>query len=306
MLKLSLDALQILDAIDRGGSFAAAGKELHKVPSTISYTVGRLEDDLGVRVFERQGPKATLTVAGKELLDEGRHLLRAAIDLELRVKKVAAGWETRFAIGMDSLFDPAALAQDLRDFYAVTRHTRLRLVQDALTGTWEALLDRRVDVLIGAAGDGPSGGGHLCEPLGSVSFVFAVAPSHPLAKLRRRITNADLQQHRAIVVADSARKLIPRTIGVLAGQEALTVPDMRAKIALQKTGVGFGFLPEPFARAAVKRRELVLREVDEPKPPETFYLAWRTGETGAALQWWLDRARSRGLLDRLIALSAKE
>ena len=306
MLRLSLDALQILDAIDRSGSFAAAGKELHKVPSTISYTVSKLEADLGVRVFERQGPKATLTAAGRELLDEGRHLLRAAIDLELRVKKVSAGWETRLAIGMDSLFDSAALAQDLRDFYAVTRHTRLRLAQDALSGTWEALLDRRVDVVIGAAGDGPSGGGHRCEPLGSLAFVFAVAPSHPLAKLRRRITNADLQQHRAIVVADSARTLIPRTVGVLAGQDALTVPDMRAKIALQKAGVGFGFLPEPFARAAVKRRELLLREVDESKPPETFHLAWRTGESGAALQWWLDRARSQGMLDRLIALSVKD
>jgi DNA-binding transcriptional LysR family regulator len=306
MLKLSLDALQILDAIDRRGSFAAAGKELHKVPSTISYTVAKLEDDLGVSVFERQGPKATLTAAGRELLDEGRHLLRAAIDLELRVKKVSAGWETRFAIGMDSLFDPAALAQDLRDFYAVTRHTRLRFAQDALTGTWEALLDRRVDVLIGAAGDGPSGGGHLCEPMGTLSFVFAVAPSHPLAKLRRRLTNADLQQHRAIVVADSARKLIPRTVGVLAGQDALTVPDMRTKIAMQKAGLGFGFLPEPFARMALERRELVIKDVDEPKPPETFHLAWRTGETGAAQQWWLDRARSHGMFDRLVTLAAKE
>ncbi|HSX61509.1 MAG TPA: LysR family transcriptional regulator [Tahibacter sp.] len=304
-MKLSLDALQILDAIDRRGSFAAAGKALHKVPSTISYTVGRLEEDLGVRVFERQGPKATLTAAGRELLAEGRHLLRAAIDLELRVKKVSAGWETSLAIGLDSLFDPAALAADLRDFYAVTRHTRLRVVQDALTGTWEALLDRRVDVLIGAAGDGPSGGGHLCEPFGTLSFVFAVAPSHPLAKLRRRLTNADLQQHRAIVVADSARKLIPRTVGVLAGQDALTVPDMRAKIAMQKAGVGFGFLPEPFVRAAVKRRELVIRDVDEPKPAETFHLAWRTGETGAAQQWWLDRARSRGMFERLLALTLK-
>ena len=51
MLRLSLEALQIIDAIDRRGSFSAAGKELHRVPSTISYTVGKLEDDLGVQVF---------------------------------------------------------------------------------------------------------------------------------------------------------------------------------------------------------------------------------------------------------------
>lgn len=58
MLKLSLDALQILDAIDRRGSFAGAGKALHKVPSTISYTVAKLEEDLGVQLFDRIGPRA--------------------------------------------------------------------------------------------------------------------------------------------------------------------------------------------------------------------------------------------------------
>lgn len=71
MLKLSLDALQILDAIDRRGSFAAAGKALHKVPSTISYTVSKLEEDLGVQLFDRVGPRAHLTPAGEALLEEG-------------------------------------------------------------------------------------------------------------------------------------------------------------------------------------------------------------------------------------------
>ena len=84
MLRISLDALQMLDAIDRRGSFAGAGKELHKVPSTVSYTVAKLEEDLGVQVFERLGPKVSLTPAGEELLKEGRYLLKAAQDLELR------------------------------------------------------------------------------------------------------------------------------------------------------------------------------------------------------------------------------
>src|SRR5689334_19465165 len=97
MLRLSLDALQILDAIDRRGSFAAAGKELHKVPSTISYAVAKLEEDLDVQVFERQGPRVALTPAGAELLKEGRYLLKAAQDLEQRVRRVASGWETEFA-----------------------------------------------------------------------------------------------------------------------------------------------------------------------------------------------------------------
>ncbi|HEX6413615.1 MAG TPA: LysR family transcriptional regulator, partial [Burkholderiales bacterium] len=47
MLKLSLEGLQILDAISRRGSFAAAAEELFRVPSTITYAVQKLEEDLG-------------------------------------------------------------------------------------------------------------------------------------------------------------------------------------------------------------------------------------------------------------------
>ncbi|WP_266168763.1 LysR substrate-binding domain-containing protein [Dyella subtropica] len=303
MLRLSLDALQILDAIDRRGSFAAAGKELHRVPSTISYTVAKLEEDLGVTVFERSGPKVSLTRAGQELLKEGRHLLRAAQDLEARVRRVASGWETEFAIGIDSLFAPMALQADVEAFYGVADRTRLRIGQEALSGTWESLLERRADLLIGAAGEGPSGGGYIAEPMGVMPFVFVVAPSHPLADIPRTLSKLDLQQHRAIAVGDSARKLVSRTVGLLFGQDALTVPDMRSKYEYQRAGLGFGFLPEPYVRAAIRAGELIVKEVEEPKPAETFYLVWRTGEDGAALRWWIDRARRPGTLDRLLSLS---
>ncbi|HEY8608231.1 MAG TPA: LysR substrate-binding domain-containing protein [Noviherbaspirillum sp.] len=291
MLKLTLEALQIIDAIDRLGSFSAAGKEIFRVPSTISYTVGKLEEDLGVALFVRSGPKVTLTPAGKELLKEGRHLLRAAGDLESRVRRVASGWETEFAIGMDSLLSPAALGDDIAAFYAAAEYTRLKVAQEALTGPWEALLDRRVDLLVGAAGDGPAGGGYKTAILGSIDFVFAVAPSHPLASVGRRLRREDLHRHRAVAVADSGRRSPARTIGLLWGQDTLTVPDMHTKYLFQLSGLGVGFLPVQCARAALASGALVALEVEEPKPPETFHLAWRTGEEGAALAWWLQRAK---------------
>ena len=98
-MRLSLDALLVIDAIDRKGSFAAAAHELHRVPSTITYTVQKLEADLDVPLFDRRGHRAKLTAAGRELLNEGRHLLRAAGDLEARVKRVATGWEAELPRG---------------------------------------------------------------------------------------------------------------------------------------------------------------------------------------------------------------
>lgn len=289
MLKLSLDALQILDAIDRRGSFAAAGKALHKVPSTISYTVSKLEEDLGVQLFDRVGPRAHLTPAGEALLEEGRHLLRAARELEMRVRRVASGWEAELTVAVDSMFVPALLAEDVRAFNAVAEQTRMRLISESLSGTWEALLDRRADLLVGAAGEGPSGGGYVVEPMGVVRFVFAVAPSHPLAAAPEPLGREQLATHCAIAVADSARRLLPRTVGLLMGQETVTVPDMVSKFRLQCAGLGFGFLPEPYVQRAVAQGRLVIKQVEEPKPDETFWLAWRTGEEGAALRWWRER-----------------
>ncbi|KQQ39926.1 LysR family transcriptional regulator [Duganella sp. Leaf126] len=300
MLRLSLEALQIVDAIDRRGSFSAAGKELHRVPSTISYTVGKLEDDLGVQVFERNGPRVVLTAAGAELLKEGRYLLKAAQDLEHRVRRVASGWETELAIGSDSMFSACMFSDDVQAFYQVAQQTRLRIVQEALSGAWEALLDRRADLLVGVAGDGPAGGGYVSEPICTIGFVFAVAPGHPLAAVDGKLDRSDLQRYRAISVADSARRMAPRTVGLLLGQDTLSVPDMKTKLQYQLAGVGFGFLPEPCARAAIDAGLLVEKQVAEPKPDETFYLAWRSGENGAALDWWIARMRAAGLAERLV------
>lgn len=301
MLRISLDALLTVDTIARRGSFAAAAKELYRVPSTISYTVAKLEEDLGVQLFERFGPRVTLTGAGEELLKEGRYLLKAAGDLERRVRRVASGWETEFTIAIDSMLDPCPLMDDIQAFYGVADQTRLRILKEELSGTWEALLERRADLLVGAAGVGPSGGGYGSMPVATVSFVFVVAPNHPLATVDRPLSKADLAAHRAVSVSDSARQLQARTVGLLFGQDTLAVPDMQTKYQFQRAGLGFGFLPETWVREDLEQGRFVAKAVEEPKPDETLYLAWRTGEEGAALAWWKERLRGNRTVARMLA-----
>jgi len=298
MFKISLDALLVLDAIERLGSFAAAGSELFKVPSTISYTISKLESDLAVQIYERQGPKIALTKAGRELLNEGRHLMKAAIDLEHRIRRVASGWETELNIGLDSLFSPVLFTQEIAEFYKIAAQTRLRFIQESLSGTWEALIDRRVDVLL-AAGEGPSGGGYHTYKLGSVQFIFAVAPFHPLALLNKVLEKNDLYSCKAIAVSDSVRKMPARTVGLLAGQDTLVVPTMHIKLELQKAGLGFGFLPEPLARQAIQAGKLVVKEVAETRADEPLYLAWRTGESGSGLKWWIEHMKKENIIEKL-------
>ncbi|MDR1530227.1 MAG: LysR family transcriptional regulator [Burkholderiales bacterium] len=288
MLRLSFDAIRTIDAIARSGSFSAAAERLHKVPSTISYSVGKLEEQMGLRFFERNGPKVTLTPIGRELLEEGRCLLTAATDLESKLQKMAQGVEIELTVTMDELFPLEAFVEDILAFQQTPHQTRLHFRHEVLTGVWEALMQRRADLVI-AAGEGPSGGGYKTYAVGTLAFAFCVSPDHPLAHERQPLQKNQLLEHTAIVIADSARYLPLRTIGLYSGQKQMTVCNLADKISLQKAGVGHGFLPRPCIAEELENDELIEMRVSEPKSDETFYLAWRTGEEGVALDWWRQR-----------------
>lgn len=297
-IKLSLEALEVIDAIARKGSFAAAADSLFRVPSAVTYTIRKLEEDLGVALFDRSGHRASLTDAGAELLREGRHLLQAASELESRVKRVATGVETDLGIAISDLFNIAAIYPLLEDFYAQGFGTRLRLHKEVYGGSWDALISRRASISIGAPGEGPPGGGYSVRPLGQVHFQFAVAKDHPLASLPEPLKNSDIMQYRSISAADSSRNLPPRTSGILTGQDVLTVPDMKSKLDAQIMGLGVGYLPQHLAEAYAAKGQLVIKRVAESKPEVMGYIAWCSD--GGKAQQWLLQALEQVTLEQLL------
>jgi len=301
IMRLTLEALTVLEAIDRKGSFAAAADELHRVPSAITYAIQKLEEDLGVLLFDRSGHRASLTDAGRELLREGRQLLQAATELESRVKRVATGYEVELRIAVDDIIPKERLYPLLQDFYREACGTRLRLLTEVYGGAWDALVTGRADLVLGAPGEGPAGGGYSTRPLGTVEWQFMVAPSHPLAQAPEPIPPEEILKYRSIAAADSSRNLPPRTSGLLSGQDVLTVPDMRDKIAFQRAGFGVGYLPVHMVRAEVAAGMLVVKQVLEPKAVGQVFIAWRTADNGKALRWFLERFKDAEWLAGLLA-----
>jgi len=245
---LTLEALQVLEAIDRRGSFAAAAIELDRVPSAITYTVRRLEEALDVLLFDRAGRRARFTPAGRELLERGRELLANAAAVEQRVQRVATGWESELRVAVDSIVPLARVWPLVGRFYADCQerdqaHTRLRISQEVLGGAWDALAEGRVDLVLGAPGDPPPGGGYRTRLMAEVPMVFVVAPRHALATAAEPLAESSILPHRAVVAADSSRRLPPRTVGLLTGQDTLTVADQPANHAAQVAGLGGGAIP---------------------------------------------------------------
>ncbi len=299
-MKLSLETLQVIDSIERNGSFAAAASELNRVPSAITYSVQQMEQDLDVLLFDRSGHRARLTAAGQELLREGRHLLRAAADLECRVQQVARGWESELRLAVDTIIDPEKLYPLLDEFYRQNSGTRLRLSTEVMAGNWDALASGRADLAIGASGDTPIGG-FSTRPLGHIEFDFVAAPHHPILAEPMPLSESTIQRYRAISVGDTSRHLPPRTTGLLSGQDVLTVPTMAAKLLAHVTGLGVGYLPRPLAQREIASGRLVRVATEINKPGGSVVIAWRPANAGKALKWFVKRLDDANIRNALLA-----
>ena len=304
---LTPDALAMMDTIARTGSFAAAARELGRVPSALTYSVRQLEEALDVLLFDRSSRQARLTAAGQELLEEGRRLLAEMDAVANRVRRVATGWESELTVAADGVVSNLTLFELVEGFYAQRISdgqsavpTRLRLKSEILAGLWETLLTGQADLAIGVSMATPPGTGIAVEPLGTLDFVFAVAPHHPLAQAEGPLSDLQIGAHRAVAVADSAQRMSRITVNLLPGQDVLTVPTMAAKAEALLRCLGCGFVPEPQVRDHLRAGRLVAREVQRARAPARFGYAWRVAAMpqprrapqGLGLKWWLDQLKS--------------
>ena len=284
---ITLDALRILDAIDRKKSFAAAADELFRVPSAVSYTVKKLEEDLGVIIFDRTKRKAEFTSTGVLLLNQGRLILQATEELSHRVVQVEKGWELEFRICIDNIlvFDP--IYELIQKFQSEYPHVEIKLIEETMGGNWDAIESRRCDLVIGVPGD-PISNKYTCMEIGDVEFLFAVSRTHPLTQLPTPISLEQIKQYPSIVVADSSRSLPPRSARILEGQRRITVPSVEKKINAQMLGLGVGYIPLHRIEQELQTGQLVALEVQSAESRTSpINIAWDKCNQGKALKWFV-------------------
>ena len=290
---LTPDALSMLQTIAEAGSFAAAARDMGMVPSALTYRVRQIEDALDVLLYDRSSRQAKLTAAGAELLREGARLLEEIDAVANRVKRVATGWEPQLTIAIDTVISKPVMMEMCDNFFSQSPPTRIRLREETLSGTLEALTTGQADLAIGVGADSARTAGVHSKPMGSISFVYAVAPHHPLAQAPEPLSDELIQKHRAVAVADSIHSGSTITLGLLGGQDVFTVSSMADKLDAQLRGLGAGFLPETLVAPYVKAGHLVVKEVERSARLAQVGYAWRIAATpGRALSWWLSQLES--------------
>lgn len=285
--ELELADLKLLRAIDELGSMARAAAALDRAPSAVTWRIRRLEERLDLLLVDRRGARATLTESARLLLQHSRAVEQGLAEALQRARRAALGYEAELTIAVDAIVPMTLLWPLVERFDREPAPTQLRFWQEVLSGSWEALLSGRADLVIGAPGEAPEHPDIRTALLGAIEFVFCVAPGHPLAAEPEPLSPEGIARHRAIAIGDSARSMPRRTAGLLPGQPVLTVPDFQYKIAAQVAGLGVGWLPRHLADPEIGAGRLHARRTAQGRVSAPIHLAWREPVRGRALAWFI-------------------
>ena len=234
----TLDAWEILQAVVQLGGFAPAAKKLNRSQSTISYAIGRLQEQLGVRLFEIHGRKAQLTEAGRVLLADVEPHLAGFHELEQRARVMASGGASEVRISVDSIFPDDRLFEALATFSRSFPHVRLKLRQGTfLSADSEFSLHNSQICVTGLVSREL-----LVKPILVIGMIAVVRCDHPLVSMPRRLSRSDLMQHILVTIESAASgtlKQQPR----LPTQRGLPVTSIESAISAVRSGLCFGWLP---------------------------------------------------------------
>jgi DNA-binding transcriptional LysR family regulator len=284
---ISIEALLVLDAIEFRGSYAAAAEQLNKVPSALSYIVQKLEEQLNVTLFVRQGRRAVLTPAGKHLLFEGRKVLNAINALSEQTQTIANGWEPKIRIACDSIIDINPIFSGIEVFLAEHNNIEIDVSEEVLNGTWEALIHDRVDLVIGAPSPVPSQKGIRAIKAGRLESVLVVGKNHELSKklsnAKQSVQANDLTKYRSIVVHDSSLQEIPWSVNLIEGSPQFFVSSITQKIAAIRAGIGIGYLPKSMVQPYIESGTLIVIDLVNKPAPQDLFMAWKISNKGKGL-----------------------
>ncbi len=236
--------------IDRGG-FAQAARSLHRSQSAVSYSVARLQQQIGVPLLQIRGRKAELTVIGKALLQRARSVIDELAAVEDSARQQRDGWESQLRLVIDAAFPAEQLLEVLAQLKAACGKTTLALDDAVLSGAEEAISNRSADVVVTTR----IPPGVLGEWIMDVEFVAVAARTHPLHGLGRKLGTRDLARHTQVVVRDSGRER-PRDEGWLGARHRWTVTSLDASLAAVTAGLAYAWLPRHLIAESLRNRKL--------------------------------------------------
>ena len=271
---MELHQLRYFVAVAQSGNFSRAAERCHVSQPSLSQQILKLERRLGQPLFNRLGRRAVLTDAGRLLLDRATAILASIDDAERRLRAGDDQHGGRLAIGAIPTIAPYLLPPTLGGFVRRCPKVELTVREDVTQHLVAAVVEGELDLAMVAL---PIPDDRLvAEPLLSEVLLVALAPGHPLTRLRR-ITLQHLAEERFILL-NEMHCLGEQVLNFCRANEcqpqiacrSAQIATLQSLIAL---GQGVSLLPD-MARRTDHSRSLVYRPLAKDPPRRTIAVIW--------------------------------
>ncbi|MCG9576986.1 LysR family transcriptional regulator [Vibrio tubiashii] len=241
-LKSTLEQWVTLKEVDRAGSIQAAASALNKSHTTLIYSIKKLEDQLGVKLVEVKGRRATVTEHGRSLLRRASSMLEQARELEDLSQQISAGVESEITVAMDHLCDPSLLYKPMAEYLSQNSTTSIQVVETSLSKTAEMVTSEQADIAIITL----PVTNYPAQAFSMTSMLPVVSSKHPLAS-QSQVCMADFATHCQVVIRDLGATQLEnkeQNVGWLKANQRITVDNFDHAFRAVEQGVGFCRLPE--------------------------------------------------------------
>jgi LysR family transcriptional regulator, hydrogen peroxide-inducible genes activator len=272
---ISIRQLQYVVALAETLGFHRAAARCHVSQPTLSSQVQKLEEVLGVRLFERDKRRVLVTSAGEAVVEHARRVLVEVDDLLKAATEVKDPFSSTLRIGVIPTIAPYLLPFVTPAVAARWPRLRLALVEqktdELLTGLRAGTLDAGLLALV----DGMEDLEYaivLLDP-----FVAAVPRTHPLAK-KKTVSLDDLEDEPVLLLEDGhclrtqALALCQRAG---AAETDLRATSLATLVQMVSSGAGVTLLPSIAVDVENRRGQLAVRPLGGGTHIRTICLAWR-------------------------------
>ena len=180
---MELRQLRYFVAVAEESHFGRAARRLHMSQPPLSTQIRGLEDELGVRLFERSTRRVALTDAGRAFLEQARRTLRTAEEAREAAASGAGGLAGTLEVGFVSSATLSVLPDALRLFRERFGGVTLELREMTSAQQVEALYAG--EVRAGLARLPLEAPGISVEPVFEEPLLVALPAGHPLEELER-------------------------------------------------------------------------------------------------------------------------
>lgn len=238
---MTLEQLKYLQAIVEHGSFRAAAGAVFRSQSSLSISIQKLEQELGIKLFTRNNYRPELTAEGKAIYKKSQHILNKSNDLKNLAEHLASGFEAEIRLAISGILPIEPILEVLNTLDDNYPETRMNISVENLSGTMERLFDDDADIALTDSLDLDI---HLeIVKLTCVDFVSVVPSQSEWANKPDALTEQDLEHETMIVVRDTSHHSERISKGILEGAPQWVVNDFATKQRIICSGKGWGRMP---------------------------------------------------------------